>query len=248
VLDEATNELVASIDVGTSPRTIAVAPDGRIWVTNKKSTTISIISPTTLSVVQTLTLPRASQPHGLAFDPNGTSAFVALEATGQLLKLNASTGAQQGIVEVAPNIRHVAINADASIVLVSRFITPSALGEGTATIDTSNAGGEVIAVNANTMQVTTTVKLAHSDKGDTPTQGSGLPNYLAAPVISPDGTMAWVPSKQDNIKRGLLRNGLQLDFQNTVRAISSRINMTTLSEEYVRRIDHDNASLASAAA
>ncbi|EUJ10021.1 cytochrome c peroxidase [Methylophilaceae bacterium 11] len=247
VLDGVSNALVTSIDVGTSPRTVAVAPDGRIWVTNKRSASISVISPTTLAVVQTLMLPRASLPHGLTFDSNGTSAFVALEATGQLLKLNATTGAQQGIVDVAPSVRHVAINADASLVLVSRFISPPALGEATATIDTTNAGGEVIVVNANTMVVTSTVKLAHSDKTDTEIQGRGLPNYLAAPAISPDGTQAWLPSKQDNIKRGLLRSGQQLDFQNTVRAISSSINMATLTENYAKRIDHDNSSVGSAA-
>ena len=36
-----------------------------------------------------------------------------------------------------------------------------------------------------------------------------MPNYLGAAAISPDGTQAWVPSKQDNIKRGTLRDGAQ---------------------------------------
>jgi cytochrome c peroxidase len=75
-----------------------------------------------------------------------------------------------------------------------------------------------------------------------------VPNYLGAPVIAPDGRRAWVPSKQDNIKRGTLRDGQQLDFQNTIRAISSRIDLTTLAEELSARVDHDNAGLASAAA
>ena len=56
-------------------------------------------------------------------------------------------------------------------------------------------------------------------------QGRGVPNYLGAAVISPDGTQAWVPSKQDNILRGTLRDGRNLNFQNTVRAISSRIDL-----------------------
>ncbi len=220
--------------MGISPRSVAIAPDGRIWVTNKKSATISIISPTTLSVVQTLALPRASKPHGLAFDPNGTNAFVALEALGKLLKLNAATGAIDAEVNVAPNIRHVAINHSATQVLVSRFISPRAVGENTATVNTANAGGEVYVVNPSTMAISNTVQLSYSDKPDSSIQGGGLPNYLAAPVISPDGTTAWVPSKQDNIKRGLLRNGLQLDFQNTVRAITSQINMSTLAEDFTK--------------
>ena len=49
--------------------------------------------------------------------------------------------------------------------------------------------------------------LAHSDKPDVENQGRGMPNYLGAAAISPDGTQAWVPSKQDNIQRGALRDG-----------------------------------------
>ena len=57
-----------------------------------------------------------------------------------------------------------------------------------------------------------------------------------------------MPSKQDNIKRGTLRDGSNLDFQNTVRAISSRIDLATLAEDHAARVDHDNAGVASAAA
>ncbi|HKX44882.1 MAG TPA: hypothetical protein VJO99_27240, partial [Burkholderiaceae bacterium] len=98
------------------------------------------------------------------------------------------------------------------------------------------------------MSVSSTIVLRHSGKTDTEISGSGVPNYLGAAVIAPDGASAWVPSKQDNIMRGALRNGLSLDFQNTVRAISSRIDLGTSSEDYPSRIDHDNAGVASAAA
>ena len=247
VIDTSTNALVAEITVGTSPRNVAIAPDGRIWVTNKNSASISVISPTTLTVVQTIALPRASQPHGLAFSPNGSNAFVVLEATGQLLKLDPATGAQLGAANVGANVRHISIGADSTTLMVSRFITPPLPGESTATIDTTTAGAEIVVANASSMVVTKTITLKHSDKVDNETQGSGIPNYLAAAVISPDGTTAWVPSKQDNIKRGMARSGQNLDFQNTIRAISSRIDMSTLSEDYAKRIDHDNSSLGSAA-
>jgi large repetitive protein len=247
VLSATNDTLIQEIQVGMSPRTIAKAPDGKIWVTNKHSATISVINPDTLEVVQTIALPRASKPHGIAFAPDGSSAYVALEATGQLIKLNASTQAQQGLLTVGQNVRHVAVSADSATVLVSRFITPPLPGESTLKIDTTSQGGEVIVVDATTLSINKTIMLQHSDKADNSIQGSGIPNYLAAAVISPDGTTAWVPSKQDNIKRGMGRSGQNLDFQNTVRAISSRINMQTLNEDYAQRIDHDNAGVASAA-
>ena len=89
--------------------------------------------------------------------------------------------------------------------------------------------------------------LAHSDKPDFETQGRGVPNYLGAAVLSPDGMQAWVPSKQDNIKRGMLRDANALNFQSTVRAISSRIDLGTQTEDLAGRIDHDNSSVGSAA-
>jgi YVTN family beta-propeller protein len=243
---DANNVLIKEITVGQSPRTVTVAADGRIWVANKQSATISIINPTSLTVVQTLVLPRASQPHGLIFSPNGNSAYVALEATGQIVKFD-NQGVQLATLNVGSNVRHLAMSADSSKLMVSRFITPPLPGESTANIDTSTKGGEVVVVNATNLTINKTITLRHSDKADNSTQGSGIPNYLASPVISPDGTTAWVPSKQDNIKRGMARSGQNLDFQNTVRAISSNIDMASLAENYAKRVDHDNSSLGSAA-
>ena len=114
-------------------------------------------------------------------------------------------------------------------------------------MQTSGRGGEVVTVNAVTLAVQGTAVLQHSEKADNTLQGRGVPNYLGAAVIAPDGASAWVPSKQDNIKRGTLRDGSNLDFQNTVRAISSRIDLATLTEDHAARVDHDNSSVASAA-
>ena len=41
VFDAVSNQKVREIAVGKNPRSIAIAPNGRIWVTNKKSATIS---------------------------------------------------------------------------------------------------------------------------------------------------------------------------------------------------------------
>ena len=250
--DAVTNAKLAEIAVGTAPRSIARAPDGRMWVTNKFTATISIINPDTLSVAQTLSLPFASQPYGIAFAPTGGFAYVVLEAAGRVLKLDASSGAQLGTVSVGANPRHVAVSSDGAQLLVSRFITPRLPGEETQNVQTQNGalqyGAEVVRVATAGMTALGTVVLQHSDKADTETQGSGVPNYLGAPTISPDGTSAWVPSKQDNIKRGMLRNGFNLNFQSTVRAISSRIDLGTNAEDYAARLDHDNSSVASAIA
>ena len=248
VFNAATNARLAEVAVGSGPRTLAVAPDGSVWVTNKHAATISIINPSTLSVSRTLTLPYASQPFGIAFAPTGGFAFVALEATGTLLKLDAASGATIAALNVGRNPRHVSVNADGTLVYVSRFITPALPGESTAQVLPAGAGGEVLVVSAASMTLSNTIKLAHSNKPDFEIQGSGVPNYLGAVTLSPDGLTAWVPSKQDNVLRGTLRNGANLNFQNTVRAITSRIDLGTGTEDLTSRVDLDNSSVASAAA
>jgi YVTN family beta-propeller protein len=246
VIDTGTNARVAEIAVGGSPRSVAIAPDGRVWVTNKNTASISILNPATLSVAATVALPRASQPHGLVF-ARGGSAYVVLEGLGQLRKLDASSGATQATLDVGANPRHLSISGDGATVLVSRFITPPLPGESTASVGTATGGGEVLVIGSAAMTVGKTVLLRHSDKVDGEQQGGGVPNYLAAAAIAPDGKSAWVPSKQDNVRRGTLRSGQGLDFQNTVRAISSRIDLASLAEDYARRVDHDNSSLGAAA-
>ena len=250
VFDAVTNAKLAEINVGSMPRNIALAPNGNIWVTNKGVASISIISPSSLAVAQTVSLPNASQPFGVVFAPTGGSAFVALEASGTLLKLDASNGSQTGNLAVGPNVRGLAVTADGASVLVSRFVTPKLPGEETANVQPSaTAGGEVVVVNAGAMSIARTVVLQHSDKADAEAQGSGIPNYVGAVAISPDGLSAWVPSKQDNIKRGTLRNGNGLNFQNSVRAILSRIDLSAgnSTDDLAGRVDHDNSSVGSAA-
>jgi mono/diheme cytochrome c family protein len=180
--------------------------------------------------------------------PVSNTAYVVLEAGAKLLKFSTPNRSQTGAVAIGPNARHVSVSADGTKLYVSRFITPPLPGESMATVaTTSSTGGEVLQIEAATLGLVRTIVLQHSDKLDTENSGRGIPNYLGAAVISPDGTQAWVPSKQDNVKRGALRDSTGLNFQNTVRAISSRINLANNAETLSARVDHDNASLASAA-
>ena len=247
VFDTVSNAKLAEITVGSAPRSIAIAPDGRIWVTNKHSASISIISPSTLAIVQTINLAYGAQPFGVAFAPASTLGYVALEAAGKLLRFDANTATQTGSLDIGLHVRHIAINSTGSRVYASRFVTPRVPGEETAAPQLANGAGEVLVIDAATFTINKTLGLRHSDKPDTETAGRGIPNYLAGLALSPDGTSAWLPSKLDNIARGTLRDGNNLNFQNTVRAINSRIDLATETEDTPGRIDHDNAGVPSAA-
>jgi YVTN family beta-propeller protein len=246
VFDTLTHTRISEIPVGVAPRSIAIAPDGRLWVTNKMSANISVIDPVSLGVSQTLAMPLASQPYGIVCSPTASEAYVALEASSQLLKLDAVNGGRIATVATGPHPRHVAIDGPGSNVYVSLFITPPQPGEHTGSVESQvggiMTGGQIQVVDSSTMTVSDTVVLRHSELPDAENQGRGVPNYLGAVAISPDGLSARVPSKQDNVARGELRDpGFNLNFQNTVRAISSRILLDSNTEDYSRRIDYDNS-------
>lgn len=239
------------IGVGTQPEALALSSTGVMAIVNKGSRNLMLYNAATAARLRTVTLPYASRPHGVVFSPDGATGYVALEATGQVARFVTATGALLPAIEVGGALRHLSISGDGRTLAASRFITPPLPGEGTANVDVSQAGGEVafidLAAAGAVPRVARTVVLKHSNAPDTAISGRGIPNYLGPLVMSPDETRALVPSKQDNILRGALRDGQPLDFQNTVRAVTSRVDMVAQQEVPGGRIDHDNASVASAA-
>jgi YVTN family beta-propeller protein len=250
VFDAGTYARLAEVAVGRGPRTVALLPALRqAWVANRDGASITVIDTASRAVLRTIALPRASQPWGIVAAPAGNRVYVSLQASSQLLQLDTS-GATLATLDLPGAPRHVAVSGNGAQLLAARFISPPQPGEDTATVRGDRngvaAGGEVWALGTAPLALQKTIVLAHSTKADSTTQGRGVPNYLGAPAIAPDGLSAWVPSKQDNIYRGRLRDGLDLNFESTVRAIDSRIALGTLAEDAGARIDHDNASLASA--
>jgi YVTN family beta-propeller protein len=250
VIDALLNTKIAEVPVCDAPRSLAVAADGRVWVACKTAGSIDIIDPLALSVVQSVSLPRGSRPHGLVFDPAGDHAYVVLEDSGQVLHLDGASGAVVGIQDVGAGPRHAAVSADSTTLYVARFISPPLPDEFTAAPKTellgTQRGGEVLLLDTSTLAVLDTIVLGHSEAPATEHSGPGIPNFLGAPAVSPDGLQAWVPSKQDNIKRGVARDGLALTHESSVRATTSRIDLLAGSEDLLARIDHDDASVASA--
>lgn len=252
VFDAVTRARSGIVGTGKGPRSVAIAPDGRAWVVNSESGSISIIG-ANLSVAQTVSLPRGSRPFAVVFDPAGSAAYVSLQDSGVVLKLNPTNPAKVlGTATVGLSVRHLSVSADGTQVFATRFITPPLPGESTATVVTQDGdtkyGGVVCVLDAASMSVNRSVILAHSEEADSSIAGRGIPNYLGPAVISPDGTNAWVPSKKDNIKRGALRDGNPLTHDNTVRSIVSRIDLGSLGEDLPARIDFNDAGIACAAA
>ncbi|MGB7995081.1 MAG: PKD domain-containing protein, partial [Photobacterium halotolerans] len=216
--------------VGEKPRTLAIAPDGNLWVANQDSDNIKVLSANG-SVLHTIDLPRASQPHGVVFTPDGSAALVTLQATGEVVKINPSNRTITGTVSVGQSARGIAVDSDSATALVTRFISPQ-------------SHAEVVAVHIGSMSVDSVVNL---QKDTTTVDGEdrsrGIPNYLNAVTISPDGQSAWVPAIKANVDRGEYNEGdpnQALTFETTLRAITSQINLNTLAEVPSLQMDMDD--------
>ncbi len=232
------------IPVGRTPRTLAQAPDGTIWIVNEGSHDITVLDSADGALLATIDLPYASMPYGVAFAPNGSAAYVTLQALGRLIRLDpAARTVVHGLDlgpdadGVVPRPRGIAIDSDSDRILVTRFVSPDSAG---LIYDVEALG--------RTMRLAGTITLPIDAGPDTPQSGRGLPNYISSVAISPDGVHAWAPSKKDNIERGVARDGLALTHDNTVRTIISRIDLSSGSEDLHARIDLDNHDLAFAIA
>ncbi len=249
VIDLSNNTMVAEIAVGVEPVGIARHPGGNIWVVNRRSSSISIVDPASLAVAREVQLPRASQPGGVVFAGAKADGYVTLEARSRVAIVTAA-GNFAGSLVSGGRPRFIATNGPGNALYVSNFITPPLPGESTAIVSTIDSAGSPLGGQVNELAVggrrLRNFVLAHSNRVDTEVSARGIPNYLGAAAQSPDGASLWVPSKQDNILRGARRDGNDLNFQNTVRAIVSRVDLTTGLEILADRIDVDNSGIVSA--
>ena len=244
---DAAGAVVAEIPVGDRPWSLAKAPlANEVFVANKGSATISVINTLSLAVVRTIALPTASQPHGLAFAPAGDVLYVALEALARVDKRTPATGALQASAALSGRPRHLAVSVDGSKLYVTNFITPPLPGEDGAVIDMSAGGAQLFVVDTGAMSLAQTIAFGRSNRPPSELSGPGMPNYLNAPVLF--GSKAYVPSKQDNIDGGTYRGNIGMIFDQTVRAVTSVVDLPSGVEQTGQRIDHDNAGVATGAA
>ncbi|MEZ4266202.1 MAG: EGF domain-containing protein [Myxococcota bacterium] len=250
VVDAVGLTLEAEIPVGAGPRGVA-ASASELWVAGGRADAISVVDPVLLEVARTVELPRGSRPKAVVFELGEAFAWVSLEGVGAVARVEVATGAVVAQIDVGPAPRGLALSPDGATLYVSRFVTRPLPGEATTAPQTTSGGepvgGEVVPVDVATLSAGPAIVLAHGEAETTEHSGPGVPNYLGAVAISPDGRTGWVPSKQDNILAGAARNGQLLDFDSSVRAIGSRIDLTTRTEQLAARLDFDDASIASAA-
>ena len=238
VLDLVSGVLVDEIPVGETPVNLATTGT-EVWVTNKSTASVSVISAETLQVVDEIELARGSRPHGIVRH-NGF-VYVALDGTGELIKLNISNRTVVDRVDIGQHPRHLAVNADGRLLYAPRFITAPLEGESSRRVSTAGSA-EVIVVRTGAMIRDSVIELPYNDVEDTDSSARGIPNYLMAPAMSPDGLRAFVPAKLDNIYRGSMRDGNAREHNKLVRGMMATMDLVAGEELISGRIDFDNNS------
>ena len=246
VVDATDLSVIAEVAVGEDPKSLAQGPDGRVWVACHESDELHVLNPDSAEVDTTITLRWGGHPFGVAFSPDGSSAWVSLQASGQVLQLDPASGEVLVTIELGPDadglvpqVRGLAISPDSSRVLVTRFIS-------------SKTHGEVYEIDAASGSVLSSHALAEDPGPDAEDAGRGVPNYLSSITISPDGLRAVVPGKKDNTSRGLVRDGQALNTDNTVRTLISSLELepatgTPQGELMAARVDINDHDMAFAA-
>lgn len=230
LVDVATLENVGEIPVFSDPVALALAPDGLLWVVDRENYAVAIVDLDERKAVDFFRLPYASQPVGIVFSPSG-DAYIPLFATGDVVQIDSTTHEIVQQNHVGPFARGITISGDGASLWVTRFIS-------------QGDHAEVYRLDPETLEV-----IAQSDliedttTEDSDVQGRGLPNYLFSISVNPDGTSAWIPSKKDNMSRGLMRDGQATTQDTAVRPLVSILDLSTDEEMYERRIDLDDRNL-----
>lgn len=255
---------VTSFPVGKSPRTLAQAADKTIWVVSQQHPSVSVLNPLTGALEHVVPLPHGSLPYGICMTPDGTAAYVSFQASG-IVKISTSTRQVLASNPEPPTARGIAVTSDGRV-LVTRFNSPQSnpLLSFQDPEFTSQNRGEVIEFTSSLAKVRTFVlPLDPGVTGTDPDFGNGpvgplasangsrgVPNYLTSLVVNPDGRNAFVPSKKDNIQRGVKtpeRDGLTPGSEITYRAIVSTLDLVGNTVPPTGRFDLDNAEMPQAA-
>lgn len=230
LVDLETLEKVDELEVFDDPVALALAPDGLLWVLHRETYAILLVDLDERRAVDFFRLPYASQPAGLVFSPAG-DAYVTSMALGEVLRIDGETHEVTAREYVAPSLRGITMSGDGTSLWVTRFIS-------------QGDHGEVHLLDSETLTAITRYDLIEdTTTEDSDVQGRGLPNYLFSVTVSPDGRRAWVPSKKDNMARGLERDGLDLTQDSAVRPLISALDLELGEEVFSERIDLDDRNL-----
>ena len=210
-------------------RPMHLARAGQAWAITCKGDDTVVVLPDASQTPRVLTLPYGASPHGIL--AVGDTLHVTLQGKGQLLTIDLNTDARRS-VDVVPDARGISRLPDGRLA-ITRW--RSFDGEGALAV-----------VDPETQEVTSW-RLPLDLRAPSDTEHGGVPNYLEAAVVSPQGDQIVVPSLQANTLHGTFLNGEAFSHDIALRAVLSFVDPATGASEAQSRYHFDSRGLASAA-
>jgi YVTN family beta-propeller protein len=103
--------------VGAGSFTGTMTPLTTVYITNERSNTVSVIDPSTNTVVDTVRV--GSDPVQAVLTPNGTTAYVLNTGAGTVSVVNTATNSVKATIKVGLLPTHAAVTPDGSSVYVT---------------------------------------------------------------------------------------------------------------------------------
>jgi YVTN family beta-propeller protein len=126
VIASADTSVVTVIPVGTGPVRVAISPSGaRLYVVNRDSDSISVISTNTNLVVNTISV--GDEPHYVAFTPDGSQAWVTNRQSGTVMVIDTTSETVLDTISVGGLPDAVTITNNGSLVYVTNDTGPVAI-------------------------------------------------------------------------------------------------------------------------
>jgi YVTN family beta-propeller protein len=235
-IDADTLNVIYEVSVGDQPRYLELVGN-EIWVSCKGVNRIDVINTANGLLSGNHPLDYGDAPAGLVYHHSSDKVYLVTQGTGALWKLDATTGAVESSLYLGAEANTVTVSSDGTRALISKFIS-------------DGSSGTIWDVDTSNMTLSGTINLSKEMTPDGDSAGRGLPNYITDVSINQARNEAWFSASKANIDRGEFLEGgngqaPSLAFQNTVRAISGVIDLTTSTEDLALRIDHDNQAFPS---
>lgn len=236
---------VAVIDLGSGTRTELAVCDGPRTLARAGEGVAVACEGDALQLLQDgevpapgarVALPVGSRPFGVAGDPRAPGRLlVTLQGAGAVAVIEDGTVAQ--LVEVGPDPRAITVGGDGRV-LLSRWRAESA----GATLVEGALGDD------GRFEVRGEVALPRQEGLDSDTDNSGVPSFLDALTLTPDGERALVGALKANVVTGTFRTGEPLTSQTTARAVLMEVLPTSDAGGYTEsfRLAFDDLDFASA--
>lgn len=230
LVDENTHRKIKELKIGQEPSAIALDAEGNAWVTLQNEDRVVVIDSSTHIVRQSFELGFGTAPSSIVYSEKNNKFYLATKGSGEIIELS-----QSGVLRrkfISKDLRSLSLDAQNEYLYLPRFYS-------------RDSKALLFRVSVQDFDIFKNLELAMDPGQDSEASGRGLANYLFVASISPDAKELVIVSKKDNIQRGLLRDGQKLNFENTVRAIVSVVDLESFTERLDKRLDLNDRSLAS---